>query len=97
MKEFYASGDVLHENVEMTRLRLNQVSIPRRKSVHTYNFLTTMLYTAADFFTIFLSILFSYKLYHLLGIGQKVVYQGSDIISGTVIVSLSGIFILFLF
>ena len=55
-----------------------------------------MLYMVADFITIFLSFLFSYKLYRWLGIGHKAVYEGPDIISAALTVTLSGIFILYL-
>ena len=66
MKELFTSGDVLQKSGEIARPRLNAVSIGRQKGIYTYNFLATMIYTVTDFFTIFLSILFSYKLYRFL-------------------------------
>jgi len=97
MKDSFANGGVLQESGEMTRFQLKEVSIGRQNGVNKYHFLATILYTVADFFTIFLSILFSYKLYRWLGIGQKAVYQGPDIISTTLTATLSGILILYLF
>jgi exopolysaccharide biosynthesis polyprenyl glycosylphosphotransferase len=97
MKDSFANGGVLQESIELTRFRLNEVSIGSTKKINIYNFLATLIYALADIFTIFLSILFSYKLYRWLGIGQKAVYQGPDIISTTLTVTLSAIFILYLF
>jgi len=97
MKDSFANGGVLQESCEITRFRLNEVSIGSLKGIKTYNFLTASLYALADFFTVFLAILFSYKLYRWLGIGQKAVYQGPDIISATLTVTLSALIILYLF
>jgi len=96
MKDPFANGGVLQESGEMTRLRLNEVTIRSLKGINTYNLLATILYAITDFFTIFLAILFSYKLYRWLGIGQKAVYQGPDMISATLTATLSAIFILYL-
>jgi hypothetical protein len=97
MKDFSTNGDVLQERGEMTRLRLDNVTIGSPNGVKVHNFLAVMLYTAADFITIFFSILISYKLYRWLGIGQKAVYQEQDINSVTLTVTLSAILILYLF
>jgi exopolysaccharide biosynthesis polyprenyl glycosylphosphotransferase len=97
MKDFSANGGVLQERGEMTRLRLDNVTIGSPNGVKVHNFLAVMLYTVADFLTIFFSILISYKLYRWLGIGQKAVYQEQDIISVTLTVTLSAILILYLF
>ena len=57
-----------------------------------------MLYTHLLISLPFFSpILVSYKLYRWLGIGQKAVYQGPDIISAALTVTLSALIILYLF
>ena len=96
MKDSFADGGVLQESSEMNHFRFNEVSIGSLKGINTYNLLATIFYVVADFLTIFLSILFSYKLYRWLGIGQKAVYQGPDIISATLTATLSAILILYL-
>ena len=97
MKDSFVDGGVLQESCGMTRFRLDEVSIGKLKGINLYNLFATALYIAADFFTIFLSILFSYKLYRWLGIGQKAVYQGFDVISATLTGTLSAILVLYLF
>jgi len=97
MKDSFANGGVLHKSVEVTPFRLNDASIVRQKGINTHIILATLLYAFGDFITIFFSLLFSYKLYRWLGIGHKAVYQGPDIISTSLTVTLSAIFILYLF
>ena len=97
MRDSIANGSLLEERREPTRFRLNHASIGSISTIRTHNLLATVLYALTDFFTIFLAILLSYKLYRWLGIGQKAVYQGPDIISMTLTATLSAIFILYLF
>ena len=66
MKDSFANGGVLQESCEMTRVRLNKVSIGSLKGIKTYNFLATSLYALADFFTVFLAILVSYPFANVL-------------------------------
>jgi exopolysaccharide biosynthesis polyprenyl glycosylphosphotransferase len=96
MKDSYAEGGVLQESSEMTRFRFNEVSIGILKGINSFNLLATMLYVVVDFSTIFLSISFSYQLYRWLGIGQKAVYQGPDIMLATLTATSSAILILYL-
>ena len=97
IKDSFTNGGVFQKSVEVTPFRLNDASIGRQKGINTHNIIATLLYAVADFITIFSSLLFSYKLYRWLGIGHKAVYQGPDIISTTLTVTLSAIFILYLF
>jgi exopolysaccharide biosynthesis polyprenyl glycosylphosphotransferase len=97
MKDSFVKGGVLQENYEIVLDRLNPMPIRRRKGIITHNLLAYLLYITVDFITILISNVFSYDLYHWLGIGQQAVYRESDIISATLIVTLTAIFILYLF
>ncbi len=44
-----------------------------------YHLITSFLYPAVDFIAVALAILFSYKLYHILGIGKQVYYERPEI------------------
>ena len=50
MKDSFANGGVLQERCEMTRVRLNEVSIGSLKGTNAYNLLATLIYALADFF-----------------------------------------------
>ena len=66
----------------------------RRKA---FNMFFSFLYPVADFLTITFTILLSYKVYRILGIGQYVYYEKIHIIPMSLMASLAAVIILFIF
>jgi hypothetical protein len=62
-----------------------------------FNMFFSFLYPAADFLTITFAILFSYKVYRILGIGQYVYYEKIHIIPLSLMASFAAVIILFMF